>query len=127
LSNVTELFEALQAHLAQAQTRAERLGRLLEHDLDETGKPSLFARPLSRSMLSASLIRASDAAADIGIERNDTRWVALVTVLHAAGSNVGSMNASEAGQVATLLRLLQIQCVQLQFKRQTRGVSVLLA
>jgi hypothetical protein len=127
MSNVTELFEALQSHLAQAQTRAERLGRLLAHDLDETGKPSLFARPLSRSMLSASLMRASDAAADIGVERYDTRWVALVTVLHMASANIDAMTSVQAGQVATLLRLLQIQCVQLQFKRQTGGVSVLLA
>lgn len=127
MSNVSEHFEALQHHLALGQTRAERLGRLLAHDLDEAGRPSIFVLPEARGLLSAALVRASDSAADIGIELNDTRWVALVTLLHNAGSFVARVTAREAGLVADLLRGLQIRSVQLRFRREVGEVRVRLS
>ena len=127
MSNVGEHFEALQHHLAQGQARAERLARHLAHDVDENGRPSRFVRRLSRSMLSASLIRAAESAGDIGCELNDTRWVALVTLLHNAGTFVRTISAAQAGQVAELLRGLQVRSVQLRFRRETGEMKVRLS
>ena len=127
VSNVAEHFEQLQNHLAQGQARAERLGRLLAHPLDETGRPSTFVRPQARSLLSASLIQASDDAANLGVELYDVRWVALVTLLHNASTFVRAMNARQAGQVADLLRGLQVRSTQLRFRRESGEMKVRLS
>jgi hypothetical protein len=127
MSNVSEHFEAMQHHLAQGQTRAERLARLLAHPLDEVGRPSLFVRPEARSLLSASLIRAADSAAELGIELYDFRWTAVVTLLHNASTFVRTATAREAGQVAELLRGMQIRTVQLRFRREVGEVKVRLS
>jgi hypothetical protein len=116
VSHVSEHFESLQAHLAQGQTRAERLERLLACDLDEAGRPSVFVLPEARALLSAALMRAADAAADLGIELFDVRWTAVVTLLHHASGFVRTMGAREARLAAELLRGLQVRVVQLRFR-----------
>jgi hypothetical protein len=127
MSNVAEHFEALQHHLASGQQRAERLGRLLAHTLDESGRPSVFVLPEARALVSASMIRAADAAADIGIELFDVRWTAVVTLLHNAGTFVRTITAREADAVVALLRGLQVRVVQLRFRRETGEMKVRLS
>lgn len=131
MSNVSEAFEALQSHLAQGQQRAERLQRLLTCSLDETGRPSLFVLPEARALVSASMIRASESAGDIGAELFDVRWNAVVTLLHNAGTFVArqrpAVTAREAGAAARLLALLQVRVFQLRNRRESGAMSVRLS
>lgn len=123
MSAVAEHFEALQSHLAQGQTRAERLSRLLGSLWDETGKPTLMVLPEARSLLSASLAQASDDAAGIGIETFDTRWTGIVALLHNASTYVRTATASDAGEVAALLHRLR-QRVLLLRNRRAEPISI---
>lgn len=124
MSNVSEAFEKLQENLAVGEMRAERLARLLFHPLDEAGRPSAFVMPEARSLLTASLIRASEAAADIGIELFDVRWNAVVALLHNASTCVRTATGREAGMVATLLGGLRVRTTQLRHRRETGEVKV---
>jgi hypothetical protein len=127
MSAVAEHFERLQAHLAMGQVRAVRLTRLLALAVDEDGRPSVFVLPMAHSLLSASLIQASDAAADVGIELGDIRWTAVVTLLHNAGTHVRGMSWREALSVAKLLQGLQVRAAQLRQRRSTSEPRVRLS
>lgn len=127
MSNVSEAFEHLLTNLSIGQERADRLARLLGNLWDETGHATIFALPEARALLSFSMKSASDNAATLGIELNDTRWVAVVTLLHASGERLGKLVESEAHQVSALLGGLQYRVRQLREKRQSGEVRVRLS
>lgn len=127
MSNVSEGFEGLTSNLAQGQARADRLAFLTGNLWDERGRATILALPEARALLSFSLKKASDDAATLGIELNDTRWVGVVTLLHHAGENLGGMQASDARAVSGLLGGLQYRIRQLRDKRASAEVKVRLS
>jgi hypothetical protein len=127
MSTASEYFEKLQAALDEAATHSQRLYRLLAEPWDELGKPTFFALPHARALLSADLRNAADAAELLGDELGDIRWTAVVALLHRGSTCVSEATPWDMSQLTGLLDRLKTRVVQLRNARSSSQPRVSLS
>ncbi|HXA22773.1 MAG TPA: hypothetical protein VNW90_10760 [Acetobacteraceae bacterium] len=122
MSTATEALDACHAHLSRAKVHATRLGRMLDKPNDAV---CVIMLPTARSDLAEALRNASDAAETIGAEHLDTRWCAVVALVHNASSAVWTVRTSAVcTQVCELMDRLRYRIEQLRHSAMSHAITV---
>ena len=125
MSAASEAMDRTQQALDLACIRATRLGRLLALPFDEAGRPSFFALPYARSLLSEAMRNAADGCEIIGVQHNDARWTAPVALIHNASTRVWTVrDAKTCAQIAALMEHMRTLVTTLKDRSLGKGVTV---
>lgn len=125
MSEVTEAMEQIQVALDEAVRQATRLGRMLLFNIDDNGRPAIFAIPEARSLLAQAMRDASAGCEWIGVQHDDTRWCAPVALISHAGQCVYALNETNTClKVAELMVRLRTQVGVLRDRARAAPVRV---